>query len=170
MGFKTGFCDLIRSWSLRVTTNSNLYRTTWSLWCVSCCSYAHLERKTGIFTLSPSRLWHGISLLKAGWVLHEWCHYIFLAQMHRFKTDDPDIRVEFMQGNFCITKKERPFCAIGPDHAIEHVNKLMKVREGHSNQQPWQDGSLRSQNWVDLRRKLRKWWDYKELHHHTIMI
>ena len=79
--------------------------------------------------------------------------------MHRIKIDDPDIRLEFMQGNFCITKKERPFCAIGPDHAIEHVNKLMKVRGGHSNL-----------NGVDLRRKLRKWWDYKELHHHTIMI
>ena len=55
--------------------------------------------KTGIFTLSPSRLWHGISLLKAGWVLHEWCHYIFLAQLHRFKIDDPDICLEFMQRN-----------------------------------------------------------------------
>ena len=44
--------------------------------------------------------------------------------MHRFKIDDPDICLEFMQRNFCITKKERPFCAIGPDHAIEHVNKF----------------------------------------------
>ena len=57
--------------------------------------------------------------------------------MHRFKIDDPDICLEFMQENFCMTEKE---------NAIEHVNKLMKVRGGHSNQQPWQDGSLRSQN------------------------
>ena len=49
---------------------------------------------------------------------------------------------EFMQGNFRIIKKERPFYAIGPDHAIEHVNRLMKVRGGYSNQQLWQDGSL----------------------------
>ena len=35
-----------------------------------------------------------------------------------------------MQGNFCVNKNEIPFCAIGPDHAIEHVNKLMKIRGG----------------------------------------
>ena len=78
--------------------------------------------------------------------LHEWCHYIYLAQMHRFKIDDPYICLEFMQGNFCITKKERPFCEIGPDLPREQVNKLMKVRGGHSNQQPWQNGSLWHQN------------------------
>ena len=66
--------------------------------------------------------------------------------MHRFKIDDPDICLEFMQGNFCMTDKERPFCAIGPENAIEHVNKLMKVRGGHSNQQPRQDVSLWHQN------------------------
>ena len=37
---------------------------------------------------------------------------------------------EVMQGNFCVNKNEIPFCAIGPDHAIEHVNKLMKIRGG----------------------------------------
>ena len=57
--------------------------------------------------------------------------------MHRFKIDDPDICLEFMQENFCMTEKE---------NAIEHVNKLMKVRGGHSNQQPWQDVSLWHQN------------------------
>ena len=66
--------------------------------------------------------------------------------MHRFKIDDPDICLEFMQENFCMTEKEYPFCAIGPENAIEHVNKLMKVRGGHSNQQPWQDDSLWHQN------------------------
>ena len=75
-----------------------------------------------------------------------WCHYIYLVQMHRFKIDDPGVYLEFRERNFCITKKESPFCAIGPDHAIEHVNKLMKVRGGHNNQQPWQDGSLWHQN------------------------
>ena len=55
---------------------------------------------------------------------------LYLAQMHRLKIDDPDIHHEFMQGNFCVNKNEIPFCAIGPDHAIEHVNKLMKIRGG----------------------------------------
>ena len=71
---------------------------------------------------------------------------LYLAQMHKFKKDDPDIYLEFMQGNFCITNNESPFCAIGPDQAIEHVDKLMKVRGGHNNQQPWQDGFLWHQN------------------------
>ena len=71
---------------------------------------------------------------------------LYLAQMHKCKIDDPDIYLEFMQGNFCINNNESPFCAIGPDQAIEHVNKLMKVRGGHNNQQPWQDGSLWHQN------------------------
>ena len=35
---------------------------------------------------------------------------------------------------------------IGPDYAIEHVNKLMKVQGGHRNQQQRQDGSLWHQN------------------------
>ena len=55
---------------------------------------------------------------------------LYLAQMHRLKIDDPDIHHEFMQGNFCVNKNDIPFCAIGPDHAIEHVNKLMKIRGG----------------------------------------
>ena len=35
-----------------------------------------------------------------------------------------------MSGNFCGKKNDIPFCAIGPDHAIEHVNKTMKIRGG----------------------------------------
>ena len=48
---------------------------------------------------------------------------LYQAQMHRLKIDDPDIHHEFRQGNFCVNKNDTPFCAIGPDHAIEHVNK-----------------------------------------------
>ena len=55
---------------------------------------------------------------------------LYLAQMHRLKIDDPDIHHEFMQGNVCVNKNEIPFCAIGLDHAIENVNKLMKIRGG----------------------------------------
>ena len=55
---------------------------------------------------------------------------LYLAQMHRLKIDDPDIHHEFMQGNFCVNKNEISFCAIGPDHSIEHVSKLMKIRGG----------------------------------------
>ena len=55
---------------------------------------------------------------------------LYLAQMHRLKIDDPDIHHEFMQGNVCVNKNEIPFSAIGLDHAIENVNKLMKIRGG----------------------------------------
>ena len=53
---------------------------------------------------------------------------LYLAQIHRLGIDDPDIHHEFMQGNFCVKKNEIPFCAIGPDHAIEHVKNVMKIR------------------------------------------
>ena len=35
---------------------------------------------------------------------------------------------ESMSGNFCVNKNDIPFCTIGPDHAIEHVNNTMKIR------------------------------------------
>ena len=35
-----------------------------------------------------------------------------------------------MRGNFCVNKNDIPFCAIGPDHAIEHENKTMKIQGG----------------------------------------
>ena len=55
---------------------------------------------------------------------------LYLAQMQKIEVDDPDIYEEFMQGNFCVNKSEIPFCAIGPDHAIEHVNKMMMIQGG----------------------------------------
>ena len=55
---------------------------------------------------------------------------LYLAQMHRLKIDDPNIHQECMQGNFCVNKNEIPFCAIGSNHAIEHVKKLMKIQGG----------------------------------------
>ena len=66
---------------------------------------------------------------------HDMLNYVrmvplYLAQMQRLKIDDPDIHHEFMQRNFCVNKNEIPFCKIGPDHAIEPVNKLMKIRGG----------------------------------------
>ena len=53
---------------------------------------------------------------------------LYLAQMELLESRDPDIYEEFMKGNFCVNKNDIPFCAIGPDHAIEHENKTMKVR------------------------------------------
>ena len=49
--------------------------------------------------------------------------------MNRLEIDDPDIHHEFMQGHFCVSKNEIPFCATVPD-AIEHVNKVTKIWGG----------------------------------------
>ena len=55
---------------------------------------------------------------------------LYLAQMDKLKTSDPDIHQEFLEGNFCVQKSEVPFTAIGPDHGIEHVNRETKVSGG----------------------------------------
>ena len=33
-------------------------------------------------------------------------------------------------GNFAINKNHIPFCAIGADHALKHINHIMKVTGG----------------------------------------
>ena len=55
---------------------------------------------------------------------------LYLTQMEQLESSDPDLHEEFMKGNFCVNKNDIPFCAIGPDHAIEHENKTMKIQEG----------------------------------------
>ena len=55
---------------------------------------------------------------------------LYLAQMELLESSDHGIHKEFMKGNFSVNKNGIPFCAIGPDHAIEHENKTMKVRGG----------------------------------------
>ena len=56
---------------------------------------------------------------------------LYLAEMDSLKTTDPDILQEFLQGNWVVNKNEEvPFCAIGADHALEHINRAMKVSGG----------------------------------------
>ena len=55
---------------------------------------------------------------------------LYLAQMQKLEIEDPDIYDEFMAGNFSVNKSTIPFCTIGPDHAIEHENRVMKVCGG----------------------------------------
>ena len=35
-----------------------------------------------------------------------------------------------MDGNFTVNKNPTPFCAIGVDYALEHINRIMKVTGG----------------------------------------
>ena len=56
---------------------------------------------------------------------------LYLAKMKSLKTTDPDIEAEFQNGNWVINKNEMvPFCALGADNALEHVNRSMKVSGG----------------------------------------
>ncbi|KAL5007723.1 hypothetical protein ScPMuIL_016529 [Solemya velum] len=50
--------------------------------------------------------------------------------MAALETTDPDIHKEFMDGNFTVHKNKIPFCAVGVDHALEHINRIMKVTGG----------------------------------------
>ena len=55
---------------------------------------------------------------------------LYLAEMKALQSTDPDIHQEFIDGNFVVNKNQIPFCAIGVDHALEHINGIMKVTGG----------------------------------------
>ena len=56
---------------------------------------------------------------------------LYLADMELLRESDKDIYEEFLQGNWVVNKNRQvPFCAIGADHALEHVNRSMKVPGG----------------------------------------
>ncbi len=55
---------------------------------------------------------------------------LYLAEMATLRDTDPNIHQEFMDGNFAVNKNQIPFCAIGVDHALEHINRIMKVTGG----------------------------------------
>ena len=54
---------------------------------------------------------------------------IYLSQMYGLKDEDPETWV-FLKKNFCCRKSLKPFTAIGVDHALEQVNKELKVMGG----------------------------------------
>ncbi|KAK3708724.1 hypothetical protein QZH41_004431 [Actinostola sp. cb2023] len=56
---------------------------------------------------------------------------LYLAEMHHLKDSDPEIYQEFLNGNWVVNKnRHAPFCALGADHALEHINRSMKVSGG----------------------------------------
>ena len=50
--------------------------------------------------------------------------------MRAHQSTDPDIHQEFIDGHFVVNKNQIPFCAIGVNHAPEHINRIMKVTGG----------------------------------------
>ena len=55
---------------------------------------------------------------------------LYLAEMHSLKDTDPHIYAEFEKGDWVVNKNSVPFCSIGGDHALEHLNCAMKVSGG----------------------------------------
>ena len=56
---------------------------------------------------------------------------LYLAEMASLKSSDPEIYGAFITGNWVVNKnKEVPFCAVGGDTALEHLNRSMKVSGG----------------------------------------
>ena len=56
---------------------------------------------------------------------------LYLAEMDSLPATDPDVYAEFLSGNWVVNKNSNiPFCALGADHALEHVNRSMKVHGG----------------------------------------
>ena len=56
---------------------------------------------------------------------------LYLADMAALSETAEEIHAEFVQGNWVVNKnKHVSFCAIGADHALEHINRSMKVAGG----------------------------------------
>ena len=55
---------------------------------------------------------------------------VYLSEMQNLQNIDINVYNEFMSGNFSVNKNSVPFTAIGVDHALEHINRLMKVQGG----------------------------------------
>ena len=50
--------------------------------------------------------------------------------MKALQKTDLEIYQEFMDENFSVHKNEIFFCAVGVDHALEHINWIIKVTGG----------------------------------------
>ena len=56
---------------------------------------------------------------------------LYLAEMKALADTDPEIYAEFQNGNWVLNKNPCvPFCALGADHTLEHINCSMKVTGG----------------------------------------
>ena len=48
---------------------------------------------------------------------------LYLAEMSQVEGTYSDISSEFSKGNLVVNKNTIPFCAVGPDHALEQINR-----------------------------------------------
>ena len=65
------------------------------------------------------------------WIMQGWCQCIYLTwSWKKSKKSKSTVYAEFLQGNWVVNKNPLPFRAIGADHALEHINRAMKVSGG----------------------------------------
>ena len=55
---------------------------------------------------------------------------IYLAEISQLERTYPEIWSEFSNENRVAIKNNIPFCARGPDHALEQINRWMRVTRG----------------------------------------
>jgi len=56
---------------------------------------------------------------------------LYLAEIESLKNDNPLFYEEFRSGTWAVNKNSMvPFCSIGADHALEQINRSMKVPGG----------------------------------------
>ena len=55
---------------------------------------------------------------------------IYLAEMSQLNRTYPEIWLEFSNGNRVVNKNTISVCAIGPDHALEQLNRWMERTGG----------------------------------------
>ena len=54
---------------------------------------------------------------------------VYLSHI-KLKDSESTVYAEFLQGNWVVNKNPLPFQAVGADHALEHINRAMKVSGG----------------------------------------
>ena len=55
---------------------------------------------------------------------------LYLSEMLSLQEKDPNLWEEFSSGNWVVNNSKIAFCALGADHALEQVNRWMKVAGG----------------------------------------
>ena len=62
--------------------------------------------------------------------MHALLLYTWEIDSNALAQTDVEVWEEFMEGNWVVNKNMPPFCAIGPDCALEEVIRMMKLARG----------------------------------------
>ena len=105
------------------------------------CHYMRMVMEMMLFiTAVRSGDWHlhltVLKLFTKYFFAHDRLNYarmipLYLAEMQVLPESDPEIYGEFLDWNWVVNKNPNtPFCALGADNALEHINRSMKVSGG----------------------------------------